>query len=185
MNLLIETAPDYLTVGGKRIKIKTDFFAWVKFFIACESGNAEEICESIFNIAGNITFKPEEFIAASMEWMFPKKSGQKKAGKNMFENKAPFDFDADGSVIYCELWRYFPKMMKRGITFHEGMELIGLLLHDENTALWHRAFARCGDFSKMDKERQKYWNKQRALYSLKNKSGAAQEDRDLWLYNAL
>lgn len=185
MNLLIEEAPDFLTVGGIKIKIKTDFFVWVKFFVACESGCEDKIYECISEIVGNEKCEPKAFIEESMKWMFPKNEATPKRGKSSINNQIPFDFATDGNVIYCELWRYYPEMIKRGITFHEGMELIKLLLNDQNTFLWHLAFARCGDFSKMDKNTQKYWNQQRALYSVKKKTVSLQEDKDRWLYNAL
>ena len=36
-----------------------------------------------------------------------------------------------------------------------------------DTMLWHRAFARCGDFSKMSKDQQKYWQQERARWAIK------------------
>lgn len=185
MNLLISKAPGYIEIGGKKLSIKTDFELWVSFVVSCENNDADGILAAILNIFEELPTNQEEFIQACINWMFP---DNEKENKNVTENnntlfQTPFDFEEDGNVIYCELWEYFPHLMERGISFHEGMELIKLLLHNENTELWHRAFARCGDFSKMDKEQQKYWQKQRAQYRIK-KSRISQEDKDKWLYNA-
>ena len=184
MNLLINDTPDYIVVGGKKISIKTDFKLWAAFLIACTEGNAGKIQESIEKIVDRVPDDSQAFSLACMEWMFPDKvkNGEKQNNKNIM-NQQPFDFAADGNVIYCELWQYFPNLMERGISFHEGMELIKLLLHNENTLMWHIAFARCGDFSKLDKDKRDYWQKQRAIYRIKNKT-VTQEDRDRWLYNA-
>lgn len=70
-------------------------------------------------------------------------------------------------MIYCELWEHYPNLMQRGISFPEGMELVKLLIANDKTALHHRAFARIGDFSKMDREQKKYWQRERAKYALK------------------
>lgn len=184
MNLLINDTPDYIVVGGKKISVKTDFKLWAAFLIACTEGNAGKIKESIEKIVDRVPDDSQAFSLACMEWMFPDKvkNGEKQNNKNIM-NQQPFDFAADGNVIYCELWQYFPNLMERGISFHEGMELIKLLLHNENTLMWHIAFARCGDFSKLDKDKRDYWQKQRAIYRIKNKT-VTQEDRDRWLYNA-
>ena len=47
MNLLIESAPDYITVGGVDYKIKTDFVVWVRFLIAVEEREKSKVEESV------------------------------------------------------------------------------------------------------------------------------------------
>lgn len=183
MNLLTEKSPDYIMVGGRKTAIKTDFALWVKFLISCDKGDCFAIAAAVTEIAGEVQANHGEFITACIKWMFCGEEREKDLKKSDTSPRIPFDFDTDGNVIYCELWQYFPELMKKGISFHEGLELIKILLHNENTVLWHRAFARCGDFSKMDKEQQKYWNAQRAIYRIKGKH-VSQEDRDRWLYNA-
>lgn len=168
MNLLIEKAPDYLKVRGITIKIKTDFTLWVRFIIACENKNSEEIGKALLDIFGGVpqvTYK-DDMIQAVMLWLYHG-AGNKETGQQTKTNaSAVFDFEVDGNVIYCELWQYFPHLMARGISYHEGVELIKLLLHNENTMLWHRGFARCGDFSSMSKEQKTFWQKERAKYQL-------------------
>lgn len=185
MNLLVNKAPDYIVVGGRKLSVKTDFALWVSFVISCENNDADGILTAITDIFEEIPKEESEFISACMDWLFPdsEKDNKKTVQKQNAMHQIPFDFNADGNVIYCELWEYFPHLMERGISFHEGMELIKLLLHNENTMLWHRAFARCGDFSKMDKEQKKYWQQQRTQYRIENRT-ISQEDRDKWLYNA-
>ena len=185
MNLLLSKSPDYIVIGGKRLSVKTDFALWVSFIISCENNDADGILAAVANIFEELPAEQNEFIQACMDWLFP--DNEKRVSADTKNQNAmrqiPFDFEADGNVIYCELWEYFPHLMERGISFHEGMELIKLLLHNENTVLWHRAFARCGDFSEMDKEQQKYWRQQRAQYRIENRN-ISQEDKDKWLYNA-
>ena len=173
MNLLVEKASDYLTVGGDKIKIKTDFFAWAAFITACDKRDDERIIAAVLDIFGYMPQNWDELFEACMKWMFPAgNSGSQAKGISEQRKKAtPFDFEEDGSIIYCELWQYFPHLMERGISFPEGMELIGLLLNNEDTMLWHRAFARCGDFKGMSKEQKKYWEKQRAIYAIRKPSG--------------
>lgn len=184
MNLLTEKSPGYIMVGGRKITINTGFEIWVKLLLACEKNDSVGIFEAITEIYGTVPENCEEFVKACIDWMMPDKESEKKQQSgSSFSAHIPFDFDTDGSVIYCELWQYFPQLMQKGISFHEGLELIKILLHNEHTVLWHRAFARCGDFSKMDKEQQKYWNSQRAIYRIEDKH-VSQEDRDRWLYNA-
>ena len=172
MNLLIENAPDYIIVGGKKIKIKTDFALWVKFIISCQKNDKEKLYNSICEIFdNNIPDNVNECFEQCQKWLFPDEKKQTSTTEKTNNNhQKPFDFDMDGSVIYCELWEYFPNLMQRGISFHEGMELIQILMMNDKTVLWHRAFARCGELSKLDKEQRKYWQKQRALYSIKNKN---------------
>lgn len=184
MNLLTEKVPDFLIVGDEKIKIKTDFFLWVNFIIACENNNVNEIERTISDLTEKIPKCVEKFASACINWLFPESSKSKKASTGNQKAKKSFDFDADGNIIYCELWQHFPNLMERGITFHEGMELIKLLLHNENTMLWHVAFARCGDFSKMDKEHKEYWLKERKKFLIKS-SNLSQEELDKRLYNAL
>lgn len=169
MNLLVEKAPDFIVVGGKNTKINTSFSVWVEFFIACNADDEERtlrVMKKIFP-EGIPTVPVDEVISACFQWLFPPQTNREKKGaQNTVNSNQAFDFDTDGSVIYCELWEYFPHLMERGITFHEGMELIKLLLNNDKTMLWHRAFARCGDFSKMDGDQKKYWMKQRAIWAI-------------------
>ena len=53
MNLLFENTPDYIIVGGKKIKIKTDFALWVKFIISCQKNDKEKLYNSICEIFDN------------------------------------------------------------------------------------------------------------------------------------
>lgn len=182
MNLLFENSPDYITVGGKKIKINTGFGEWVRFITACakhDDAEIEKALVALFPEKIPDECAPEELADACLGWV---SQGDQKAEKQGQPQKAAsaFDFEADGNVLYCELWEYFPELMRRGITFHEGMELIGVLLSNENTMMWHRAFARCGNFGKMDKEQRKYWQTERAKYVIK----AKQEDIDAVFANA-
>ena len=170
MNLLIENAPDYIMVRGIKIPIKTDFQVWVRFIIASEDNNMENIKNSLIEIFGGIPSSDiyDEISNSIFEWLTGIKNRNKIKKNGSSNNKIIFDFKADGNIIYCELWQYFPELMKKGISYHEGMELIKILLNNEDTVLWHRAYARGGDFSKLDKEQKKYWQKERAKYTIKS-----------------
>ena len=172
MNLLIETAPNYIVVRGKKIKINTSFNVWVEFFIACKSGCDNKIENSMLKIFEEIPdASAEEIIVECMHWLFNESTNTAKINNVEKSNtSAPFDFEIDGNVIYCELWEYFPHLMQKGISYHEGMEFIKILMHNDKTMLWHRAFARTGDFSKMDKEQKKYWQKQKVIFTIPNSS---------------
>lgn len=166
MNLLIENAPDFIEVGGIKLKIKSDFTLWVRFIIALEKQDIEQINLILNEIFGEIPLNIDEaeFLNSISEWLWQKDETE---SKTMHSTKKAFDFGMDGSIIFCELWEHFPHLMKNNITFHQGIELVRLLMSNENTVLHHRAFARCGDFSKMDKEQRKYWLKERSKYSPK------------------
>lgn len=170
MNLLIETAPDYIVVRGKKIKINTSFSVWVEFLIMCKSGNEKNAERVLLKIFETIPDEDADSVMLEcMKWLFSENESDKgNVEAKTTTSSVPFDFEIDGNVIYCELWEYFPHLMERGISYHEGMELIKLLMHNEKTMLWHRAFARTGDFSKMDKEQKNYWQRQKALYVLPN-----------------
>lgn len=176
MNLLTDNTPDFLQVGGKKIKIKTDFALWVRFIIAVEKNDNNKVGEAIFDIMGNVSeeINPKELTNSISKWLW---STQEKTigarGKNEKIKKA-FDFAEDGNIIYCELWEHFPHLMQQGITFQQGVELIKMLIANEKTVIHHRAFARSGDFSQMSNEQRKYWIKERAKYAIK----AKQEDID-------
>lgn len=178
MNLLIDKAPDYIVVGGQKIKINTSFSAWVEFIIHFDNKENEKAIGVLLNkifVNGCPNTDIRETVKACYAWLYPKDDC--KSEGNFSSNKTgavSFDFSVDGNVIYCELWEYFPHLMERGITFHEGMQLIKLLLSNGDTMLWHRAFARCGDFSKMSKEQKEYWQKERARWAIKK----AQTDID-------
>lgn len=169
MNLLIEKAPGYIVIGGKKERINTSFDIWIKFFIACEKcdGEAmESVIKDIF-VDGMPQADIKETAEGCLKWLFPDNKCKNEGGSSENEGGTQaFDFSIDGNVIYCELWEYFPHLMQRGMTFHEGMQAVKLLLCNEDTLLWHRAFARCGDFSKMNKEQKRYWEKERAKYRL-------------------
>lgn len=178
MNLLVETAPDYIVVGGEKLKLKTDFQLWVKFILACSKQDQTEIIQVLSDIFEKLPETHlEEFVQKCTKWLYPPEDPNKGGANSESDNRdrrsgnrsgtKAFDFEEDGNIIYCELWQYFPRLMERGISFHEGIELIKILMSNENTNLWHRAFARCGDFSKMTKEQKRYWQKQRAIYSIK------------------
>lgn len=176
MNLLVSKPLDYINVEGLKLNIKTDFSIWVGFLIAVDKKDNKKILAALGEIFETIPSEtdPVQLIQAMKGWI--SQSGpdvQDNKGEKISSSRA-FDFDVDGNVIYCELWEYFPHLMERGITYHEGIELIKLLIANDNTILHHRAFARCGDFSKMDKEQKKYWNRERARYAIK----ASQADID-------
>ena len=169
MNLLIEKAPGFITVGGRKIRIDTSFNVWVRFFVAYDKQDEKDmaaILQDIF-LDGIPQTNLQETVSACAKWLFP--DDYDKCEGNSSENKngaQAFDFTMDGNIIYCELWEYFPHLMERGITFHEGIQLIKILMSNDNTMLYHRAFARCGDFSKMDKEQKRYWQKERAKWAI-------------------
>lgn len=172
MNLLIEQAPDYIVVGGEKIKINTSFSSWVRFFIAYDEQDGTAIENALKDIfpEGIPETDISETMAECIKWLFPADSTKHEGNYSENKNGAlAFDFAMDGNIIYCELWEYFPHLMERGITFHEGMQLIKILMSDERTLLYHRAFARCGDFSKMDKEQKAYWIKERAKWIIRAK----------------
>lgn len=183
MNLLISNAPDFITVGGNKIKIKTDFVIWVKLLLALERQNKDELAEAFGKIFEEqpTGVSSDELMTAIKEWLFL--SGEDTnsgGGETNTANKTAFDFGVDGNVIFCELWEYFPHLMERGISFHVGIELIKLLLSNDKTVMYHRAFARCGDFSKLSKEERAYWFRERAKYAIK----ASQQDIDAVFSNA-
>lgn len=171
MNLLTDKTPDYLKIGGKRLKIKTDFALWVKFLITIEHDDAVTVMNMLSDIFGEVptNVEPKELIQHIRNWLW---QCENKTFTDNAENtgKQAFDFEVDGNIIFCELWEYFPHLMQQGVSFPQGLELIKLLMSNENSVLHHRAFARTGDFSKMDKEMKKYWQKERAKYALKKQS---------------
>lgn len=167
MNLLTDKPPDFIWVGGRKLKIKTEFSLWVKFLIAAKNNDTEALTEILLlnfpELPAGIC--ANDLIAPLSDWLWQCEkhtSGTKEAGAG-----SAFDFEEDGNVIYCELWEHYPNLMQRGISFPEGMELVKLLIANDKTALHHRAFARVGDFSKMDREQKKYWQRERAKYALK------------------
>ena len=182
MNLLIEISPDFIEVGGIKLNIKTDFIIWVKFLIGIEQ-NDEELTVGVLNdIFGELPVDLDirELIKAIMEWLYQAQEKVSIKVDNTTTSKTAFDFNVDGNIIFCELWEHFPHLMQQGISFQTGLELIKLLISNENTTMYHRAFARCGDFSKMGKEQKQYWQKERAKYAIR----AKQEDIDDLFSNA-
>ena len=181
MNLLIETAPDYIMVGGIKLNIKTDFITWVKFLIGIEQNDEGQTLNVLNDIFGEVPVGLDihELIKAIMEWLYQAQEKVKIKVDNATTSKTAFDFNIDGNIIFCELWEHFPHLMQQGINFQTGLELIKLLMSNENTTMYHRAFARCGDFSKMSKEQKQYWQKERAKYAIR----AKQEDIDDLLSN--
>lgn len=182
MNLLIETAPDFIEVGGNRLKIKTDFVIWVKFLIGIEQNDDALAVDVLSDIFGEIPVNLDihELIRAIMEWLYQAQEKVSIKVDNNTTSKTAFDFNVDGNIIFCELWEFFPHLMQQGISFQTGLELIKLLISNENTMMYHRAFARCGDFSKMGKEQKIYWQKERAKYAIR----AKQDDIDDLFSNA-
>lgn len=167
MNLLVNSDPEYITVKGIQIPIKTDFELWVSLLIAADNNDLKMLQEAVGGILGGIPSPKYQLdvISAMLAWV----SGQEKGtddGEKASSGATALDFEIDGSVIYCELWQHFPHLMEKGISYHEGIELIKLLIHDENTMLWHRVFARCGNFSKMTTDERAYWNKERGRYAI-------------------
>lgn len=178
MNLLIDSTPDFITVGGFIYKCDADFKKWVKYIIATESGDADAVNNALHDIFGDIKIPKRltgEFINAVFAWMFPESTDNKKTTG---QNEKAYDFEVDGNVIYAELWQYFPNLMQRGISWHEGIELIRLLVNNKNTELHHKAFARVGNFSNMSKDERKYWNEERAKLKLPDKRTERQKQDD-------
>ena len=179
MNLLVETPPDYIIVRGKKLKINTSFGLWVELIISSKKDDkkkAENAINKILCEKTDGTF--EEVITECLKWLSVNNETEKtcNTSKETTSTSVPFDFEIDGNIIYCELWEYFPHLMERGISYHEGIELIKIIMHNENSILWHRAFARCGDFSKMDKDHKQYWQKQRAMYIISNMDDQSIDD---------
>ena len=168
MNLLTDNTPDILFAGGFKLRIKTDFILWVKFINALNEKDKKDVAIILRDIFGEIpnAVKEDDLLSAILNWLWSFDDTTKSNSKSGSNAKA-FDFIVDGNIIFCELWEYFPHLMEKGLTFQQGMELIKLLLNNEKTVLYHRAFARCGDFSKMSKEMKKYWQKERAKYAIK------------------
>lgn len=178
MNLLIEKAPDYIVIRGEKININTSFETWVDFLISAKKNDISRVKRALLKILCTIPkCNISEIITECVKWSFNTSSDKQSIETSESKNTAvPFDFDVDGNIIYCELWEYFPHLMERGISYHEGVELIKILMHNENTMLWHRAFARTGNFSEMSKEQKKYWQKQRAIWVIPD--AAKQDDID-------
>lgn len=169
MNLLTDKTPYYLEIGGDKLKIKTDFSLWVKFLIVIDENDPTAIMNILGDIFGKIptNIEPKVLIKHIKDWLWQCEEKTFDTEQST-TGKQPFDFLADGNIIFCELWEYFPHLMQQGISFPQGLELIKLLISNDNTVLHHRAFARCGDFSKMDKDMKAYWQKERAKYKIKS-----------------
>ena len=168
MNLLTDKTPDYLEIGGKRLKIKTDFVLWAKFLIVSEQNDSTAVMGVLDNIFDEIPthIEPKVLIKHIGDWLWQCEDKAFNTEKSTVPKQA-FDFEADGNIIFCELWEHFPHLMQQGISFPQGLELIKLLMSNENTVMHHRAFARCGNFSKMSADMKKYWQGERAKYTLK------------------
>lgn len=174
MNLLLTKASDEITVRGLNYKIKTDFEVWARFVVAIQKKDETQLLNEYANIfTEKLPVPNEEAFAEIFKWLY----GESEKTNDTTKHDTPaLDFEYDGNVIYVELWRYFPELMKRGITYHEAMECIQNLMQDENTELYHRVFARKGDFSKLSKEQRRYWLKERGRLTIKNRQTEADID---------
>jgi hypothetical protein len=176
MNLLLDDVPQHIYVGGVQIRIRTDFFLWVRFLTFLDKQKNEKAINALTQILIDEPpqGKPNELIFALKHWADLSLKSEKKPSNHTTKGSVAFDFEEDGNIIYCELWEHFPALMKKGISFHEGIQMISILIGNQDTELHHRAFARCGDFSKLSKDMKKYWQEERAKYAIKMK----QEDID-------
>lgn len=171
-NPFIDKPKKYIIIEGEKFAVKTDFELWVRLLIASGRQDADELTAAIIDILNGV---PSIDISQSLiDWLnqFEGKNEPPKKGKakKKAENKQAFDFDYDGAVIFAELWQYYPSLMQRGINYFEGIALIHQIIQKGYTEseLSRRAFARCGDFSKMEQKEREQWLKLRNEYALPN-----------------
>lgn len=170
-NALVDSPAEYIVIGEEKIKVNTGFIPWMKALISSIRKDEKMMEEALVEIFGEIPKINPEFITVAMvKWMtqFDEKI-KTKEDKNETEQKDSIDWDKDGSIIFSELWQFYPDLMKRGINFFEGLELINRIVGKgrEQSELSMRVFARCGDFSKMGKDERAAWQKLRRQYAIK------------------
>lgn len=179
MNLLYEHAPEYVVVRGRKIPVRTEFGAWVRLLCADKPEEIAAAVDGIFCNALPDDVTGDEVAQAIVGWLLcgtePERAERRGGGRA----KRAYDFREDGNVIFCELWEHFPTLMQKGIDFHTGRELVNMLICTEGTSMHHRAFARCGDFSGLDKERRKYWAAERRRLKLADRRTSEEMDDDL------
>ena len=74
MNLLVEKAPDYIIVGGDKIKINTSFDIWINFMIHLDNKEDEKALNVLLTeifIDGCPNTDLTETVKACFVWMFP------------------------------------------------------------------------------------------------------------------
>lgn len=105
MNLLLDDAPDHITVCGQVIPIKTDFRTWIRFenTMLEDCGN-EERFKAILDVTNGMYSDIPEFMDQVL-WFY--RCGINQTGKGTGRAKRVYDFEDDQYMIYTAFRQYY------------------------------------------------------------------------------
>lgn len=171
MNILTDTMPKYLEIDGARHEINTDFRYWVSFEIAIENGG-EATLESLQNIF--IHGIPTENVKSTLDavqkfYVCGKVS--KKEEKPTKNTKQSYSFEADGTAIFADFWKYYNiDLSQEGLHWWVFRFLLEGL--PEESDFKRRAYYRTCDLKGLSKKERERIVKIRSEIEIKNKTSA-------------
>ncbi len=152
--------------------LNIDFVTWARYKIAIKNGSEEERLAAYFSLFAEMPPDIEKALADMplvTAWMITatKEADEEDEGEEPTP-KEPYCFAHDGAVIWAEMWRHFPLLMQRGVSWHEGVAMINdiLSMPTENSQLAFLAYARTGDFSQLSKNQREFWQRARTRHAL-------------------
>ncbi len=194
MNIILDTMPDYLEVGGEKIFIDTDFRTWIRFDqelfwsdkpIEERFFSALEICYN-----GNIPADINSAIHAAIGFYAPKEETIKELGKNSqtergnpSRRKQIYSFTHDASLICSAfLAQYGIDLTKDNLHWWLFRALFEGLTDDNKICKVMEI--RSVDLSKIkDKEQKAHYRKLKRIYRLPDPR--CEEEMEADMINAL
>ena len=170
MNILTDTLPVSVEIGGKKVPINTDFRAGIKFESLILSGE-----ESVFAILSPFFERiiPDDLDGAfrAAEWFYccgkiPDKKEKPTEGKN----KQAYSFDMDSDVIFSDFWNFYNiDLSQEGLHWWAFRSLLFGL--PEDSEFKQRIYYRTCSLKDLSKKERQRVLKIRAQIEIKTKEG--------------
>lgn len=167
---LYQTPPESLTVGGVEYPIDTDFRVWAEFQSAmtAKEGTDAEKAERLCALMGRMGIPPrEESLNAMLDFFTAASTEKAVAGQK--NRPAAFDFEKDSEYIYAAfMGAYGIDLTTARLHWWTFKALFKALPEDcEFCRIMHY---RTVDLKSVPKEQRRFYQEQKARYSLKEKT---------------
>ena len=172
MNILTETLPLSVSVGGQTYKINTDFRAGIKFelMIQKKEGTVKEILSLYYTDKLPLDNIDEAIKAIELFYCcgeLPNKEEKAEAPK---KEKQAYSFEEDGSAIFADFWNHYNiDLSQEGLHWWAFRFLLEGL--PEKSEFKQRIYYRTCDLSGVSKTEKKRIMKIRSMIEIKQPKG--------------
>lgn len=173
MNLLLDDAPEHITVCGQAIPIETDFRTWIRFENMMLEDHSDEVkFKAILDVTNGIYMDIPEFMEQVL-WFY--QCGIIQIGKGTGRAKRIYDFENDQYMIYTAFRQYYNIDLSTVQLHWWIFKQLFLELPEESNIKKVMMYRSIRITSSMSPEQRRYYAEMKRIYALPDNRTAEQK----------